>query len=293
MSDPNANLPAVRHEIDVVGSGPLEADDLAALERAVHALEHTTVATRLANAMGRQLGNLGRLLPIGVSGIINAAAERAIRAAMSVALRSLEGSSPFAGRVRRFDTRVMHKAAAAVTGAAGGAFGLATLPVELPLSTIIILRSIADIAHKEGEDLSDPAVALACLEVFALGAREKDDNFTDSGYFAVRSLLARTVSEATRYVAAQGATDQAAPILVRFVAQIGSRFGIVVSEKLAAQAVPIVGAAGGAAVNYAFADHFQSLASGHFTVRRLERQYGHDIVRAEYDRLLSTEKVAA
>ena len=61
------------------------------------------------------------------------------------------------------------------------------------------------------------------------------------------------------------------------------------SEKLPVQAMPIVGAAGGAAVNYAFADHFQSLAFGHFTVRRLERHYGGDVVRAEYNRLLSAD----
>ena len=41
------------------------------------------------------------------------------------------------------------------SGAAGGAFGLATLPVELPVSTIIMLRSIAAIARNEGEEPSD------------------------------------------------------------------------------------------------------------------------------------------
>ena len=186
-----------------------------------------------------------------------------------------------------------HRLASAAAGAAGGAFGFASLPIELPVSTAIILRSIADIARNEGEDLSDPAVSLACLEVFALGAHDRDDEFTDSGYFAVRGLLAKTVSEASRYIIAQGLGDQGAPVLVRLVAQISSRFGLVVSEKLAAQALPIIGAAGGAAVNYAFAEHFQKLAYGHFTVRRLERRYGREVVRAEYDRLLSAEKAAA
>ena len=286
-SDATRNLPAVRNDVANAAASPLDLEDLEALERAVKALEHSNVATRLANTVGRQLGSLGRFLPIGVSGIVNMAAERAIRAALSVALRSLADKKPG-------DSRRLHKAAAALSGAAGGVFGLSSLPVELPLSTVIILRSIADIARNEGEDLSDPAVALACLEVFALGAREhSDESFTDSGYFAVRSLLAKTVSEASRYVVAQGLSDQGAPILVRLIAQIGSRFGIVVSEKLAAQAMPIVGAAGGAAVNYAFADHFQSLAFGHFTVRRLERRYGGDVVRSEYDRLLEAEKQAA
>jgi len=58
-----------------------------------------------------------------------------------------------------------------------------------------------------------------------------------------------------------------------------------VSEKVAAQAAPILGAIGGAAVNAAFADHFQTLARGHFIVRRLERQHGAGVVAFEYQRL--------
>jgi hypothetical protein len=286
MSEPTPYLPALRHDIELAADSPLGSDDLEALHRAVKALEHSTMATRIAGLVGRQLGTFSRFLPLGVSGLVNAAAERAIRSAMAVALRSLN-------RKTARDTRLFHRLASAVSGAAGGAFGLATLPVELSLSTVIILRSIADIARMEGEDLADPAVALACLEVFALGARDKNDDFTDSGYFAVRGLLAKTVSEASRYVLAKGISDEGAPVLVRLVAQIGSRFGLIVSEKLAAQAVPIIGAAGGAAVNYAFAEHFQSLAYGHFTVRRLERRYGGEIVRAEYDRLLDMERAGA
>ena len=80
---------------------------------------------------------------------------------------------------------------------------------------------------------------------------------------------------------------EGAPAVVRFLAQIASRFGIVVSEKVTAQAVAVVGALGGAAVNLAFVEHFQDLARGHFTVRRLEHVYGVAAVRAEYDRLKS------
>jgi hypothetical protein len=286
MSEPIPNLPATTNSMVRVDNSVLDAQDRQALQRAVEALEHSNLATRLATAVGRQLGSLSRLLPIGVGGIVNRAAEKAIEKAMAVALRSLGTTAPR-------DSRRLHKALAAVSGAAGGMFGLSSLPIELPLSTVIILRSIADIARNEGEDLSDPAVALACLQVFALGAHEKDDDFTDGGYFATRGLLAKTISEASRYVVVQGLGDEGAPILVKFVSQIASRFGIVVSQKLAAQAVPVVGAAGGAAVNYAFADHFQSIAFGHFTVRRLERLYGGDIIRAEYDRLLESHRTAS
>ena len=291
MSQAASNLPAVTTGMVRAGQSALQADDLDALERAMRALEHSNLATRLATTVGRQLGSLTKFLPIGVSGIVNRAAERAIESAMSVALASIPAGSP--GEAPPRASRFLHKALAAASGAAGGVFGLSSLPVELPMSTVIILRSIADIARHEGEDLADPAVALACLQVFALGAHDKDDDFTDSGYFATRGILAKTITEASRHVLARGLGDEGAPVLVRFVAQVASRFGIVVSEKLAAQALPVIGAAGGAAVNYAFADHFQSIAFGHFTVRRLERLYGGEVIKAEYDRLLETQRHAA
>ena len=285
MSDPSPNLPVAAGGLIHAGGSPLPDADRLALAKAYKALEHTNLATKLAGAVGRQLGTLGRFLPPGVSGVVNRAAESAIKSALNVALQSLSKTS---GR----DTRRLHKAMAVASGAAGGMFGMTTLPVELTVSTIIILRSIADIARSEGEDLSEPDVALSCLEVFAIGANSKDGGVLEDGYFATRGLLAKTVSEAGQFVAVHGLGDSTAPILVKLISQIGGRFGIVVSEKLAAQAVPLIGAVGGAAVNYAFADHFQSLAFGHFTVRRLERLYGSEVVRAEYDRL-AEDAVAA
>ena len=48
------------------------------------------------------------------------------------------------------------------------------------------------------------------------------------------------------------------------------------------QAVPAIGAAGGAAINLVFINHFQDMARGHFTVRRLERKYGAEVIQREY-----------
>jgi len=62
-------------------------------------------------------------------------------------------------------------------------------------------------------------------------------------------------------------------------------FLIIVSEKVAAQAVPLIGAAGGALINTIFIDHFQNMARGHFIIRRLERLYNKDLIRQEYDHL--------
>jgi hypothetical protein len=56
----------------------------------------------------------------------------------------------------------------------------------------------------------------------------------------------------------------------------------VVSEKVAAGAIPVVGAIGGAAVNIAFMQHFQQMARAHFVVRYLERRYGQVLVQSRY-----------
>jgi hypothetical protein len=62
------------------------------------------------------------------------------------------------------------------------------LPIELPISTVIMLRSIGDIARAESEDLHDPETALSCLQVFALGGLKGEADAANSGYFAVRGL---------------------------------------------------------------------------------------------------------
>jgi hypothetical protein len=171
------------------------------------------------------------------------------------------------------------------SGAVGGAFGITSLPVELPVSTIIILRSILDIARGESEDLTNPEAVLACVEVFGLAGRAETDNPAKADYFFIRGILAKSVSEAARFIAERGIIEEGSPVIVRLITQVATRFGMVVSQKAAAQTIPVIGAVGGAAVNYAFIDHFQSVARGHFTVRRLERKYGKDVVFAAYEKL--------
>jgi hypothetical protein len=142
-----------------------------------------------------------------------------------------------------------------------------------------------DIAKSEGEDLADPESMLSCMQVFAMGGPSKSDDASESGYLAVRATLANSVTQSARFIAEHGVSRESAPAVVRFITQVASRFGFVVTEKAAAQAVPFIGAVSGAVVNYAFIAHFQGIARGHFTVRRLERIYGKEIIRAEYERL--------
>ena len=164
--------------------------------------------------------------------------------------------------------------------------GWTALAVELPITTTIIMRSIADIARSQGEDLRQIESRLACLEVFAMGGTTDADDAAESGYFAVRAALAQAVSEAAKYVARKAVVEDGAPVIVRLLAQIAARFNTVVGEKILAQGVPVLGAVGGATVNVLFIEHFQDMARGHFIVRRLERQYGEDEVRRKYDELL-------
>ena len=42
---------------------------------------------------------------------------------------------------------------------------------------------------------------------------------------------------------------------------------------------------GGGLINALFVDHFQNTADAHFTVRMLERKYGADVVKREYERI--------
>jgi hypothetical protein len=253
------------------------------LRRAIACLEGASFAQRLTDAIGRPIGALSRNVPLPARRMVIHASESALRAALKLALRTIDMKRA-PNPAHRAHNRA-HKFAAAASGAVGGAFGLAALPVELPLSTTILLRSIAEIAREEGEDLSAPQAALACLEVFALGGKEEEEALFESGYFAVRAALAKSVSDSARFVASQGLGAQAAPAVVRLISQIAARFGVIVSEKLAAQAAPVLGAIGGAAVNAAFAEHFQTLARGHFIVRRLERAHGPNLVAFEYQRL--------
>jgi hypothetical protein len=260
----------------------LSDEDREALRQAVLALEGPSYVARLSALAGRPIELLGQALPVPVSGVISKATQTALTRALRYALRTIpkEGRDP--------EIRV-HKALAVLSGAMGGALGISAVLVELPISTTIMLRSIARIAQSEGEDLEDPETALACVQVFALGGHSGSDNLHEAGYFAVRAAMAKSVTRALQQMAGRGVVDESTSAIVRLLAQIGARFGLVVSQKVAAQAVPVVGAIGGAAVNAAFIDHFQTLARGHFTVRRLERIYGRGTVRAAYNRIRAQE----
>jgi hypothetical protein len=67
---------------------------------------------------------------------------------------------------------------------------------------------------------------------------------------------------------------------------------VVVSERSAASAIPVLGAVGGATVNLLFMNHFQRVAAGHFAIRRLEREYGAAVIRRLYDEYAPRRRAA-
>jgi hypothetical protein len=210
---------------------------------------------------------------------VNDATRKSIETALDVALWTMDHSQA------ESPSNWWHKLAVGTTGAAGGAFGLAALTIELPVSTTIILRSIADIARSQGENLKMPEARLECVQVLALGGTSKSDDGSETGYFAARAAMAKAVSDAVQHLAKNGLSQKGAPAIVRLIAVIASRFSIVVSEKAAAQAVPVLGAFGGAVINTLFIDHFQDMSKGHFIVRRLERAHGPEEVKRIYKEL--------
>jgi hypothetical protein len=249
------------------------------LRRAKQLLENPGLTAKLTNAIGIPIEKGMELLPTKWSELVNDATKKSLQTALKAALMTFGQK----GRLSSSDT--WHKIAAIVSGAGGGAFGLPALLIELPISTTIMLRSIADIARSEGEDIRLAESKLACVEVFALGGRVSKDDAAESGYFAVRAALAKAVSEAAEFIAERGLVKEGGPVIVRLISLIATRFGVNVSEKAAAQAIPALGAVGGGLINLAFINHFQDMARGHFTVRRLERIYGTEAVQSEYRKL--------
>jgi len=257
----------------------LSASEISELRGAKILLENPGIAAKVSNLIGTPIEKVLKRLPDSMTVTVNEITKKSIEKALDIALLTMDKD------VRVTSSNWWHKLAVGTTGATGGLFGLPGLAIELPISTTIMLRSIADIARSEGEDLSCPVAKLQCVQVLALGGNSKSDDGTDAGYFAARAVLAKSISEAAAHLTKKGLSQHGAPAIVRLISQIASRFSIVVSEKAAVQAVPVVGAFGGAAINTLFIDHFQDMGRGHFIVRRLERLHGQEEVRRLYDEL--------
>jgi hypothetical protein len=80
-------------------------------------------------------------------------------------------------------------------------------------------------------------------------------------------------------VASHGFEAESGSIVLKAVNAISSRFGVAITQFAAAQILPVVGAE----VNTIFMHHVQGMARARFVVRRLERKYGKEVIRVQYE----------
>ena len=260
--------------------------DQAALKSAVKYLESRNFAARLADYAGVPINRVLGFLPKPVNKQLSGLVRDAVLKGLDVAVDTLDDKPS-----RRRPSTGFSSFLAGVTGGVSGLFGFSALAVELPLTTTLMLRAIAEIAQYQGEDLSTLEARLACLEVFAYGSKRNDDNL-DVGYYAARALISKYTHDIAALALERGAIDASAPVVASLISEIVSRFGLVVSDKVAAGALPILGAVGGATVNIVFMDHFQRVAHAHFTLRRLERTYGSSHIKERYAELAAPKSNA-
>lgn len=284
-----------------VDGATLAPDDLRDLERAVALVTTPSLTVRLTALVGSPLERAMAKLPAGAASRIRSAVEAALGRAVRVALWKMEDAPERAASTR------LHKAATAMSGAAGGFFGWTGLLVEIPVTTTLMMRAIADVARSEGFSIADPRTQQDCIAVFSMGGSSRADDAAETGYYAARAMIeevakaagAALVAHAARRGAEQAGqrivlrslgAGEAGAMLAKLIEAVAARLGVVFTEKAAAQMVPIIGAAGGATINALFTDHFQDMARGHFIVRRLEDRYGQARIEAEFRRIAESRR---
>ena len=114
----------------------LNAREELALRRAVGILEGSSFVWRLTDATGASLTQLMKRLPAVVSCQINKAVRKSLYPALDEALYKMNSELPE-------PPSVLFQMASGVTGGASAFFGLGALALELPVTTTLMLRSIA------------------------------------------------------------------------------------------------------------------------------------------------------
>ena len=144
----------------------------------------------------------------------------------------------------------LNQAVSAAMGAAGGAGGLPTAMAELPVTTTLLLRVIQGVAVEHGFDPLSENVQFDCVQVFSAAGPLSDDDGADLGFLSARVALSGRAMQAV-------------------IAKVAPRLAVVLGQKLAAQAVPVLGAVAGAATNYAYTSYYEDMAHVHFGLRKL------------------------
>jgi len=261
---------------ELTRTGEMSPQDVQTLAEAVQRLEHPNAAAKALTATGGPTDRLFGTLAALTSGDIKAGIKQGMHQCLKFAL------SPrlAARRVSRF-TDPATVVLCGITGGIGSVIGLPAIPIELPLTTLMAIRSIAEIARREGEDLSTKQGWLACMEVFSLAGLSQIKGDTDR-YYRMRTSVG-TLSEATALrLLDENVADASVLVLIRVMADVLGRSMLMMSNVTSSTAFPFVGFGAGAALNMVLMDHFQRVARSHFAIRRLERAYGAEAVRRRY-----------
>jgi hypothetical protein len=254
-------------------------NDYKALQHAVTLMNSPSLTSKLADMIGTPveavLGKLSKSNREKVGQVVTNALHKAADAALWT-MEDKPGSSA---------STVMHKIGAAASGALGGFFGFSTVLIEVPFAITIMMRAVADVARSEGFSLADFQTRAECVQIFGM---ESGSTATPGHqYYAMKEMLKQiiglTATEITANISAKsfnGVTAQeTASLLAKLIEAVAARFGVVITEKVAAQIVPVVGAVAGATINALFTDHYQDMAKAFFTIKRLEKKYGEEQVK--------------
>ncbi len=276
----------------------LSPNDLALLTAAKYSMEHLGWAITALNSVGSVAETGMKLMPKKALGKIQDSAKSILLGVVKANLLTIQINQTF-----KKPSKNTYKGIVTGTGAVSGFFGSSTglgtaiFLGEIAVTTKFLMRTIMDIARSEGEDIYSLEGQMACLEVFALGGSSKDDDGMETSYYTTRAALNSSLQKVTVSgikTALDGLLVSASAIgsksISNFVSKIAARFSVLLSEKFMAQMLPVVGAATGGTINYIFVHHFQKMATAHFTIRRLERTYGEDVVKEAYDAIKFTKK---
>ena len=265
--------------------------DLQAIMKAKTGMENLSWSIKGVNKLGNTLESGSRFVPKKVLTLIQKSTEKILNGILKANLVTISKSKEF-----KKPSNKTYKVIVTGSGAAGGFFGSTTgigtaiFVAEMTLTTKFLMRTILDIARSQGEDIYSLEGQLQCLEVFALGGQSSDDDGVETSYYVTRAALSSTLKNVTASgiksaikAGANSVSVMGSNAVTKFIAKIAARLSVLVTEKFVAQAVPFVGAAGGGTINLIFINHFQKMATAHFTLRRLERKYGEQLVKTTYE----------
>lgn len=224
---------------------------------------------KLLNALGSRAENLIDRIPAPVRSQLEAATRRGLELSFSAAATSRGGRVPDGGDW--FNT-----ALATAMGAAGGFGGLPSALAEVPMTTTVLMRAIQSIAEEHGFDPASEEVRVACLEVFTAAGPLSDDDGADMGFLTMRVTLS-------------------GPGMRLAVARVAPVLAQVLGRKLAAQAIPVLGAVAGAATNYIYTAYYQDMARVRFGLMDLARRRGldHEALVETFRQMVRDDRLAA